>query len=164
MPRYAVMPPPPSPTHVRCAIGVCDYGIFAVPGAIFFFLTMFRQQSQYDSRLTLTIKPTLTLTITLTLTRSPNHNHNPNHITNSNPNPKPNPNLTITLTLTKTLEPNLNRLSYWDCCRRPGHHPALVCLIIVCMCEILARKVTNNNIRTCHYIQLSVWHMPPSLP
>ena len=132
---------------------------------------MFRQQSQYDSRLrfssgvlvrvrltmiltltpTLTIKPTLTLTITLTLTRSPDHNPNHNHITNSNPNP----NITITLTLTKTLELNLNRLSYWDCCRRPGHHPALVCLIIVCICEILARKVTNNNIRTCHYIQIA---------
>ena len=37
---------------------------------------------------------------------------------------------------------------------RPGHPPALVCPYVgLCICEILARKVTNNNIRTCHYIQ-----------
>ena len=70
------------------------------PAGQFFFLTMFWQHSQYDSRLGFSFRVRVRLTLT----------HNPK----TNSNPKPNPNIT----LPKTLKLNPNLLSYWDCCQR----------------------------------------------
>ena len=102
-------------------------------GGNFFFLTMFRQQSQYDSRLRfssrvlvrvsvmvrlgLGLELVIWLGLWLGLRVRVRVRVRVGFMVMVRVGVRVRIMVNLTLTLTKTLELNLNRLSYWDCCR-----------------------------------------------